>query len=743
MKRGDVLIKRPLLTVVGAYLTGLFLAWYKAPYAVLVSFVLVILSLLYFLFYHFPNSLKQYKDKFLWCIPFLIILGFFAMNSQMSRPLLDREFEDEVECSLTGKITMIVEKSWGRAFYVNNNIIYLARGKPYLCENVIVYCMDSEIYQVGNSIKVLGTIQKFSPAANPGQFNEQMYYQMENIDYKMKADKIDVIDYQYSRFHAVLNRIKHKLVQVYQSILSEKEAGALIAMLLGEKQLLDEEIKQLYQENGIAHILAISGLHISLLGLTIYQLLKKLKIGIIPATVMSILFIYSYGILTNFSVSTNRAVVMMTVMMMSKIFGKTYDMISSMSLSAFLIFLQNPMQVFQAGFLLSFGAVFGIAVLLPCFKLLFPSKSKVKDGLWISISAQLITIPVVLYYFYQLPVYSLIINLLLLPFMSMEILSAFVAGILGTFYQPLGVFAVAAANYILQFTEWLCRIGSSLPGNLLTTGKPEMLQVMIYLLLICIFIWGTVKYQKKVLVFLLVAAFIILLYPKHNNGMEITMLSVGQGDAIYMKTESGTTYLIDGGSSDVKNVGANRLQPFLLSKGVDKIDYAIISHSDLDHISGLIELMQGSRITIKKFVLPKITTKDNSYMNLEVIAKNKGIPVWYMKAGDMIKDGATRIDCLHPYEGYEAPSTNAYSMVLSVNYHDFDMLFTGDLEKDGEDYLMNQSQALIESNTVDNGNNLGNNQSHQPSDKNRLRDYDILNKRVTRLIQFRFPCSSL
>lgn len=713
------MIKRPLLWVLGAYLLGLFLAWYKVPSLILGSIAIIASIFIYFFLYHFPNPFVNRNDKFLWSLPLLIVLGFFSMCSQMARPEFDNTFDEKVNCSLTGKITMIVEKSWGRAFYVTNDTIHLTRGKPYLCENVIVYCMDNQAYQIGNSINVLGTIQKFSPAANPGQFNEQMYYQMENIDYKMMAEVIQITDYNYSKFQAVLSRIKHKLMKVYKSILSEKESGALIAMLLGEKQLLDDEIKQLYQENGIAHILAISGLHVSLIGLTIYMLLKKLKIGIIPATILSIFFIYSYGVLTNFSVSTNRAVVMMIIMMLSKLFGKTYDMLSSMSLSAFIILLQNPMQFFQAGFLLSFGAVLGIAVLIPCLKIIFPSKNQIVEGLFISISAQIITTPVILYYFYQLPVYSLIINLLLLPFMSIEILSALVAGIIGAIYMPIGIFAIGGANYILKFTEWLCRIGSSLPGNLLTTGRPEMFRIFLYTILVTIFVWSVRRYQKKYLVLILAAAFVILLYPRQEHRMEITMLSVGQGDALFMKSETGTTYLFDGGSSDLKNVGVNRIQPFLLSKGVSRIHYAIVSHSDYDHISGLMELMQGSKIKIDQLVLPKIMEKDTSYLNLEKLAREKNIPVLYMSAGNLIKDGPVYMRCLHPSADYEASSTNAYSLVLSISYKEFDMLMTGDLQKDGEDALVQQFQATHK----DSGDSA---YSTDNSEASYLKDYDIL-----------------
>ena len=122
-----------------------------------------------------------------------------------------------------------------------------------------------------------------------------------------------------------------------------------------KKYLLDDGINELYQQNGISHILSISGLHVSLLGMAIYKLLKRLKFPFTLSIILAIIFLYSYGALTNFSVSTVRSVIMMVLLLLSAIFGKTYDMLSAISLSAFLILLGNPIQLFNVGFQLSFS----------------------------------------------------------------------------------------------------------------------------------------------------------------------------------------------------------------------------------------------------------------------------------------------------------------------------------------------------------------------------------------------------
>lgn len=776
MKGRMHVIKRPLLWILGAFMAGMYLAWRGLAAAAVFLIMLVLYLVIYTLLYHTKQQIAARRDSFVWCLPLLVILGFFDMREQLLTPAVSKAFEQETACELTGKISMIVKKQWGKALYVRNNTISLPEGMQYTCGQVIVYCYDNKNgpnqqdpsliseYLVGNQIAVFGTLNKFSEAVNPGQFNEKQYYKIENIDFKLLADRITVLDSHSSIFHAYLDKIKNKLLCVYDNILEDKEAGTLIAMLLGDKYLLDEEIKQLYQENGISHILAISGLHVSLIGMAVFWLLKRLRLPLLPAAIIAILFIYSYGILTAFSVSTNRAVVMMTLMLISPLFGKTYDMLSAMALSALIILLQNPLQVFSVGFLLSYGAVLGICVIYPCLGKLYSFNNTLCKSLFLSFSAQIATAPVILYFFYQFPVYSILINLIILPLVTILMLTSILAGLAGAVCLPLGIFLIGGANYILKFYEGICRIGDRLPGHLVTAGRPDMLRLLLSVLFLCLFVGIVRKYEKRLAVIFLAGALVILLLPKHNAGLEVTFLDVGQGDAIYMESGRGTTYLIDGGSSDVKKVGRYRLQPFLLSKGKDTIDYAVITHSDSDHISGLKEMISGGVIKFERLILPAISDKDEAYMELEKLGSERGIEVLYMKEGDCIIDGGIDMFCLHPSPGDTYASANAYSTVLSITFGDFDLLLTGDLDREGEDRISELLQSAKEWKLP------GKRDTGSPPPL----DYDILkvahhgsgystmeefleltrpelsiiscgrdNKRVTRLIQFRFPCSSL
>jgi competence protein ComEC len=158
---------------------------------------------------------------------------------------------------------------------------------------------------------------------------------------------------------------------------------------------------------------------------------------------------------------------------------------------------------------------------------------------------------------------------------------------------------------------------------------------------------------------------------------------VGQGDGIVIHSVDGTNYMIDGGSTDIQNVGKYRILPYLKSKGINKLDYCIITHPDEDHKSGLIEII-NSDYEIDNLIMPDTGMDDDAYLQLEQLAIENGIHVIYFSKGDKLTEGKLELECLHPYEEYVPESRNDYSTVLSLRFDELDLLLTGDIEEKGE-----------------------------------------------------------
>jgi competence protein ComEC len=759
-------IKRPLVWILAAYLAGLAMYTIEFNRILLIGIASLLLILIWMMFPVANRRKKFIHYYFLLILPFLFLLGHNRMKLALAGNALDLVFDNEIKGEVTGQLAMLQDKGDYQVLTLTDNTIQLKQEQrnkihlrqeksnqtqltqiqrnqtqqnqtqltltqqtqtqltqsqrnqdTYFTKKLTVYTSSDNQYKIGNILSISGKIIKFQKASDPGQFNEYQYNKMLQIDYKVNADTIKLINEDYSVFYQTLYTIKERFIHIYQQILPPKNAGILSAMILGEMSLLEPDMKELYQQSGISHILAISGLHISLLGLSLYRLLRRLQVPVFLNAVISIFIICSYGILTNFSVSTNRAVVMLIVLMSAGIVGRTYDLLSATALSALIILMQSPLQMGNAGFLLSFGAIMGMALLNPLLTLLFPLKNKLWEGLKTSISIQIITLPIILYFFYDFPTYSIIINMIILPSSTIIILLAILAGAAAGIWLPLGTFLIGGVHYLLNFYEVVCRIAATLPGKTFLVGRPEPFSIIAYYSILVLLILFYKKLNRKFCILLL--SFLLIIFVKsHDLSLKVEFLDVGQGDGIFMSTPTKTTYLIDGGSSDVSKVGIYRLKPYLKVNGIGYIDYAVVTHMDSDHISGLKELIEAmedrntkyltkskqaskperykGNIVIRNLILPDILEKDDTYKELEALALSKGINVLHIQKGDTIKDGEVTITCLHPYADVNYNSRNAYSTVLSVTYKDFDLLLTGDLEEEGETLVVNELKKLAE-----------------------------------------------
>lgn len=165
------------------------------------------------------------------------------------------------------------------------------------------------------------------------------------------------------------------------------------------------------------------------------------------------------------------------------------------------------------------------------------------------------------------------------------------------------------------------------------------------------------------------------------------MLNVGQGDAFFIQGPEGVTYLIDGGSSSVSQVGKYRIEPYLKWKGIGTLDYVWVTHGDLDHMNGILELLERKKVgvKIKTLILPPKSYWNDNVFELVRAAKNAGTNIHIMAQGQRLEEGEMMVKCLWPVLGKEGLEENQASIVLSLTYKSFDMLFTGDLEKEAEE----------------------------------------------------------
>ncbi len=563
---------------------------------------------------------------------------------------------------------------------------------------------------IGSQVRITGVLSEFSPATNPGQFDEQLYYATLGFSARInKAIVVQEIKPEFS-LRECLWQFRCCLSQGLDTIFEPKDAAILKAMLLGDKSGLSADVKETYKESGIMHILAISGLHISVLGMGLYRILHRLyfpkKLCWILCGVVMIL----YGIMVGTPVSAVRAITMFLFRLAAEWKGRTYDMQTALAVSAVLLLVGQPFYLLNAGFLMSFLAVASIVLLKP--RLVPPVKAELVagekaqtgnrlqslDNLTVSFAILFFTLPVQLYFYYETAVYAPLLNLLVLPLVG-AVLAAGVGALSAMWLLP---FIPFLTKVLTLFVHWILaayeqggEFARSITGATLTAGCPEAWQIICYAGLLCV-----VLLLKKLLwryrMGLLCGAFLLLTMWTHQ-GLSVTMLDVGQGQCVCMRLPDGSAWLYDGGSLDVNQVGTYRIEPYLKSQGIGTLDAVFLSHGDTDHVSGVTEMLESGDITIKLLVLPcaeeeSANLAESGFGELVLLAKHHGIPILWMEEGMAWENAGVSVQCLHPGSDSTFADSNAGSMVLYLTYGDFSLLLTGDVEEEGEDELLQTLQ---------------------------------------------------
>ena len=280
---------------------------------------------------------------------------------------------------------------------------------------MLIYDEKKNKIQIGNEVEAEGKLSFFETARNPGNFDQKAYYQRQNIHGKVWSETLRITDHTVKRIQNVLENIRVHCRNTLLSEAGEKNGSILSTILLGEKSQMDPEIKKLYQVNGIGHILAISGLHLSVIGIGIYQLLRKLTGSYTIGGIGGIFFFFLYVLMIGVTVSVIRAGIMYLFRVGAEIAGRHYDSVTALSVAAAVVLIWRPLSIYDGAFWLSFFAVFAVVVIMPAGQM---EKAKTRTEIdiqknrenkaWIiqiksmiisNIEMQLFLLPVVLYFF--------------------------------------------------------------------------------------------------------------------------------------------------------------------------------------------------------------------------------------------------------------------------------------------------------------------------------------------------------
>lgn len=615
------------------------------------------------------------------------------------------------EISLSGDVVSFSEKeSFGQSYVsVNLSDVRTGEGKRLTKagQTITAQCFHVEQLNIGQRIRVTGKVAYYERASNPGQFDMYLFNRQRGNLFQLKNARVVAKGNKYSHLRTGLYHLRKKGENILATYLSETDAAIMKAMIFGNKDELDKDVKELFQRNGIAHILAISGLHISFIGMGLYEMLRRMGLKVKVCALISGILIILYGILVGMPVSAVRAITMFGIFLGAKFIGRTYDMLSAWSFAVCLVLLERPHLIRDVSFQLSFMAVLGVAFFYVSF-----AKKIVKTPAWassvmVSLWVFLTTLPILLNAYYEVAFYSILLNLVIIPLMSALMIFTFL--MLFTWWMvPVARFFAYIPTYILFLYKASCEklAGMKLSGLSLASrnlGAPGMWKVALYYgLLILVVSWGGQKRAIRRIVrsIMIMAMAVLLMLVRPHRDLSIWMLDVGQGDCMVIQNDNGHVYVIDGGSSSVNSVGEKRIIPFLKYMGVNEVEAIFLTHPDADHmngIEGLVEKGRDENIEINRIIEYEAfaqATDDASELYLNQLADCRGIEVCGMESGDFIKDGSLIFHIIYPDAGMSVTDTNNASLVMKVEYGDFSMLTTGDVEESGEECMLRKGSDI-------------------------------------------------
>ena len=553
----------------------------------------------------------------------------------------------------------------------------------------------------GKKCVLTGQLETPSPARNPNAFDYQVYLSTKQIYWIFTVDDfpIQTCSPTDKSIFSILHLLRYKGIHFIQEQFPEPTATLAVALLFGDRTSMPGDIITAYQTTGLVHILAISGLHVSLLTGMIFFI--GIRMGVVREEMLTglILALPIYAFLTGASPSVVRAVIMtMLLLGCVKISSKRLLPIDALSGAFMLMMLVSPYIIFDIGFQLSFTC--------SCALLLSTSLTSRIDQPFlklfvVSFIAQIASLPILLWNFYEFSLISLPANAFFVPFFSVILLpSIFFLFIFSPFFNSLLSPVFSIVNSVIMLVNssivWL----SQLSFPLMIMGRPDWWMLFAYLLMFLLFFikWDKGKNRQKSLplVLLLFTPFLLqAVLTKSSPTGEITFIDVGQGDAILIKLpfERGT-YLIDAGGSvpfakeawQMKNkefeVGKNVVIPFLKSKGINSIDKLILTHGDFDHIGGAAAIIEAFHV--EEIIFPKTESISEVEKETRITAERNHVKIQYVSEGDGWISGDSVFRVLSPATGEIGEDRNDSSIVIVAEIGGVTWLFSGDLEAEGE-----------------------------------------------------------
>ena len=596
----------------------------------------------------------------------------------------------------------------------------------------------------GNIVEITGTYEEPSTARNYKGFDYRQYLKSRNIYGTIDCEKYEIIATNKINVASnIVNYVQNNIKENMFNILDEEQSALCVGILIGDREKISDITEDNFKKSNLTHMLAVSGSHITYIIVALTTILSKTNRKF--SLIITILFLLFFTVLTGFTASVLRASIMGIITLLASILHRKSDTINNLGISSIIILIYNPYLLVDAGFLLSYAGTIGIilfskkisnGISIIVNKInpnllnkeqnnnskIFFIKSIIEkiilyiiSSLSVTLSANIVIIPIMAYMFSTISFTFWISNILAGPVMEVVTIFGFIVYFISIIFPILAQFLGIALNLLLTVLLKIAEISSKIPGASIYIKTPSIYMCVIYYLIIYIlfnmqaikqiirkkaifrlYAIKAKKQRKNILVIAILFTILVnsIIYVTDKN-IKIYFVDVGQGDCTLIQTSGRKNVLIDGGGSEFGSfdVGKSTLLPYLLDRGITKIDYMMISHFDSDHIGGLFYIMENLRVD-NIIISKQGESSENLKKFIEILqSNNRGSKnktnIILVKKGDNIKiDNTSYFEILFPEDELINDNIlNNNSIVAKFVSNNFKMLFTGDIEEIAENRL--------------------------------------------------------
>lgn len=525
----------------------------------------------------------------------------------------------------------------------DDKLVIYAKGK----EKILINYYDDINISYGDYVYVKGKFIKPKDNTNFNLFNYKKYLLSNNIKYTVKASNIKILKRNKNIFYKLKNYIFFKIKSL------DKSKKYILTFIFADKSYIDKEMYNNYQNLGISHLFAVSGMHVSLVTFILLKLLEG-KNKVIKYLITSIFLIF-YLFLTNYTISMVRACFQFILFFINKFFKLNIDNSNIVIFLFSVLIILNPYIIYNIGFLFSFS----ISFTLIKFKDLLTGSFIIKN-IKTSLLSFFVSMPILVNNFFKVNFLSIILNIIYIPFVSYILFPLCLITVLFPFFDSFIYFVINVFETITKFFSSI---------NLLTFSISKM-NIILVIIYYFIFIWiikSNDKLKKKIII-----SFILIVFIINNNVLvnnEVHFIDVGQGDSTLIRIKN-KNILIDTGGNVNFNISENVLIPYFRSLGVKKINYLILTHGDYDHMGEAINLVENFKVEKVIFNCGPYNDLENEL--IEVLDKKK------IKYYSYIKELNVDNNKLHFLQTKEYDNENENSNVIYTKLNGYKFMFMGD-----------------------------------------------------------------